>query len=98
MDLAVIFLAEDGWTAGVRDLFAALAAGMEITGGGGRILFTWLILAALAVAQFRNAKSRFHHRQCAARFLTIGLLAGGVSAAQALPFARPALKPQYSLR
>ncbi len=83
----VILLAAEGWTAGGRKLIlAALAAGMEILAGGPEeILFTWLILLALAVGRFVNQPRGF--LTVARRFLTTGLLAGGVVAAQALPFA-----------
>ncbi len=83
----VILLAEQGWTDGGRKLFiAALVAGIEVLAGGPEeILFTWLILLALAVARFRSQPGGFI--TVARRFLTIGLLAGGVAAAQALPFA-----------
>jgi hypothetical protein len=80
----VILLAEDGWTVGGRKLIlAALAAGLQILAGGPEeILFTWLILLALAMVRFRTAGFLAATR----RFLTIGLLAGGLAAAQALPF------------
>ncbi len=83
----VILLGEDGWKFGGRKLFlAALAAGMEILAGGPEeILFTWLILAVLAAARIGKSSPGFI--TVARRFLTIGLLGGGVAAAQALPFA-----------
>jgi hypothetical protein len=83
----VILLAEQGWAVGGRKLFlAALAAGMEVLAGGPEeILFTWLIL--VAIAAMRPAGQPGGFVTVARRFLTIGLLAGGVAAAQLLPFA-----------
>jgi hypothetical protein len=83
----VILLAEQGWTVGGRKLFlAALAAGMEVLAGGPEeILFTWLILLALAAARCVSRPVGFV--TVVRRFLTIGLLGGGVAAAQLLPFA-----------
>jgi hypothetical protein len=87
----VILLAEQGWSGGGPKLFlAALAGGMELLGGGPEeILFTWLILVALLAARLLNDRRGFV--TVARRFLTIGLLAGGVAAAQLLPFADFAL-------
>jgi hypothetical protein len=83
----VILLAEEGWTVGGRKLFlASLAAAMELLAGGPEeILFTWLILLALAAARFRFHPGGF--LTVARRFLTIGMLAAGLAAAQLLPFA-----------
>jgi hypothetical protein len=83
----VIVLAEEGWIFGGRRLFlAGLAGGMEMLAGGPEeILFTWLILAALAIARIRRPNPGFI--TVARRFLTIGLLTGGLAAAQFLPFA-----------
>ena len=82
----VILLVEQGWTDGGRALFlAALAGGMEVLGGGPEeILFTWLILFGLLVARLINKPRAFV--PVARRFLTIGLLTGGLAAAQLLPF------------
>jgi hypothetical protein len=82
----VILLAEQGWAVGGRKLIlAALAAGMEVLAGGPEeILFTWLILLALAAARFRVHPAGL--ATVARRFLTIGLLAAGMAAAQVLPF------------
>ncbi|HUD83849.1 MAG TPA: hypothetical protein VMQ67_10115, partial [Candidatus Saccharimonadales bacterium] len=82
----VILLAEQGWAVGGRKLIlAALAAGMQVLAGGPEeILFTWLILLALAAARFRVHPAGL--ATVARRFLTIGLLAAGMAAAQVLPF------------
>jgi len=83
----VILLAEEGWAVGGRKLIlTALAAGIEVLAGGPEeILFTWMILLALAAVRVRIQPAGFP--TVARRFLTIGLLAAGVAAAQLLPFA-----------
>jgi hypothetical protein len=82
----VILLAEQGWNEGGRKLFlASLAGGMELLAGGPEeILFTWLILLALVVGRLLIQPAGF--LTVARRFLTIGLLADGLAAAQLLPF------------
>jgi hypothetical protein len=83
----VILLAEEGWAVGGRKLMlAALAAGLQILAGGPEeILFTWLILLALVVGHIFKERAGF--LTVVRRFLTVGLLAGGLAAAQILPFA-----------
>jgi hypothetical protein len=87
----VILLTEKGWREGGRKLVpAALAAAMEVLAGGPEtILFTWLILAALALMEWR--KAAIPSAVLARRFFAAGFLALGLSAAQWLPFADFAL-------
>jgi hypothetical protein len=82
----VILLAEQGWSVGGGKLFlASLAGGMELLAGGPEeILFTWLILLTLVLGRLLIRPTGF--LTVARRFLTIGLLAGGLAAAQLLPF------------
>jgi hypothetical protein len=82
----VILLAEDAWAVGGQKLIlAALAAAMEVLAGGPEeILVTWLILAALAIGRLRNHTPGF--LTLGRRFLAIGLIAAGLSAAQSFPF------------
>jgi hypothetical protein len=83
----VLLLVEQGWSASNGKLFlAAFAGGMEILAGGPEeILFTWLLLGLLFLARLRAQPSEW--LTVTRRFLTMGLLAGGVAAAQLLPFA-----------
>lgn len=84
----VIFLTEAAWREGGRKLApAALAAAMEVLGGGPEtILFTWLILAALALTETFSA-NRPPVVALAQRFFTVGSLALCLAAPQLLPFA-----------
>jgi hypothetical protein len=87
----VILLVEEGWQWGGRKMiFAALAAGMEVLGGGPEtILFTWAILFALAAVEcLREPGKRW---TLIRRFVGMGALALGLAAAQLLPFADFAL-------
>jgi hypothetical protein len=83
----VIWLTEEGWKRGARALIpAALAAAMELLAGGPEtILFTWLIL--LAVALMEGWKSPAAALATTRRFLGTALLALALAAAQLLPFA-----------
>ena len=82
----VILLAEDGWRRGGRKtIAAAMAAAMEVLAGGPEtILFTWLVLLALAAASCAREPGTFWRR--ARRLAAMGLLALGLAAAQWLPF------------
>jgi hypothetical protein len=83
----LILLAEEGWGVGGRKLIlAAVVGGLQILAGGPEeILFTWLILLALALGAIGTRPAAW--MTVARRFVTIGLLAGGLAAAQELPFA-----------
>jgi hypothetical protein len=83
----VILLVEEGWQMGGRKMIlASLAAAMEVLGGGPEtILFTWLILSGVALVECCREPARI--LTTARRFLAMGLLALGLSAAQLLPFA-----------
>lgn len=82
----VILLTENGWKAGGRKLVpAALAAALQVLAGGPEeILFTWLILLAIAVVVC--AKGMIRPFVLARRFLLAGALAFCLAAAQLLPF------------
>ncbi|MGA2177393.1 MAG: YfhO family protein [Verrucomicrobiota bacterium] len=82
----VILLVEKAWREGGRNIvLAALAAGMEVLAGGPEtILFTWLVLLAVAVVQCCRQPARTW--TTAQRFLSMGCLALGLAAAQILPF------------
>jgi hypothetical protein len=81
----VILLVEDGWRVGGRRMIAAaLAAGMQILAGGPEtIAFTWLVLLALAAAQWAREPRTFW--RTARRLAVMGSLALGLAAAQLLP-------------
>jgi hypothetical protein len=81
----VILLVEDGWRVGGSKMFvAALAAGMQILGGGPEtIAFTWLILLVLAVAQCAREPRTFW--TTSRRMAVTGSLALCLAAAQLLP-------------
>ncbi len=83
----VILLTETGWREGGRKLVpAALAGAMEVLAGGPEtILFTWLIVAALALQERR--KKTVPAGLLARRFFLMGVLALCLSAVQWLPFA-----------
>jgi hypothetical protein len=83
----VIVLTESAWRGGGRALpAAALAAAMQVLGGGPEtILFTWLILAALAALEMFQGTAR--PLKVARRFVLVGMLALGLAALQWLPFA-----------
>jgi hypothetical protein len=87
----VLLLTEKGWQEGGRKmLWASLAAAMEVLGGGPEtILFSWLILLAMAIVQMR--KRTTPPLVLARRFLLMGILAFGLAAPQLLPFADFAL-------
>lgn len=87
----VIYLTERGWREGGRRLVpAALAAAMEVLGGGPEsILFTWLILLGLALVETGRGSRPW--ATLVRRFLAVGFLAVGLAAAQVLPFADFAL-------
>src|SRR5271170_1750117 len=81
----VILLVEEGWSAGGTKMFAAaLAAGMQILGGGPEtIAFTWLVLLPLAAAQcVREPRTIWTTTR---RLLVMGPLALCLAAAQLLP-------------
>ena len=85
----VILLTEAGWREGGRKIaLAAVVAALQVLAGGPEeILFTWLILALLALAECRRQRAILPGR----RFLLVGLLAGALAATQWLPFAEFAL-------
>jgi hypothetical protein len=90
----VIWLAQDAWECGGRKIIlAALAAAFQVLAGGPEtILFTWLILLALAALAFgKGARPAFlggmlPRLALARRFFAVGCLALGLAAAQLLPF------------
>jgi hypothetical protein len=81
----VILLVEDGWRAGGRRMFAAaLAAGMQILGGGPEtIAFTWLVLLGLAAGGCVREPRTYW--TTARRLAVMGSLALALAAAQLLP-------------
>jgi hypothetical protein len=87
----VILLTERGWQSGGRKMvWAALAAAMEVLGGGPEtILFTWLILLTMAIIQLR--KGATPRMLLAGRFFLMGIIAVALAAPQLLPFADFAL-------
>jgi hypothetical protein len=87
----VIWLVEEGWRRGGRKIIlAALAAALEVLAGGPEtILFTWLLLLALAGASC--ARQPGTAWRTARRLAGMGWLALGLAAAQLLPFVDLAL-------
>jgi hypothetical protein len=87
----VILLTERGWKAGGRKLVsAALAAALQILAGGPEsILFTWLILLAVGLVEWRREKAAVG--LLLRRFFLMWILAVCLAAAQLLPFADFAL-------
>jgi len=87
----VILLTETAWREGGRKLApAALAAALQILAGGPEtILFTWLFLLLLAVADVR--RETIPIQLLSRRFFLTAVLALGLSAPQWLPFADFAL-------
>ena len=82
----VVYLAQRGWREGGKVLvWAVLAGAMQmLTGGPEPILFTWLILFALACGDWvTRAAAR---GWILLRFCLLGLLVAMVCAAQLLPF------------
>jgi Bacterial membrane protein YfhO/Protein of unknown function (DUF6044) len=81
----VVLLAEDGWRAGGTNMIvAALAAGMQILGGGPEtIAFTWLVVLALAAVECARQPRTFW--TMARRLAVMGSLGLGLAAAQLLP-------------
>src|SRR5208282_3872953 len=71
----VILLVEMGWQSGGRKMIlASLAAAMEVLGGGPEtILFTWVILLALAALESCREPSRWW--TIVRRFVAIGFVA-----------------------
>lgn len=90
----VVMLVQRGWREGGRSLgWGALAGAMQMLAGGPEpTLLTWVILAALAVGDWRG---RLVPRlTLARRFAAAGGLAALVSAAQLLPFLQLLLRSQ----
>jgi hypothetical protein len=87
----VILLTEAGWKAGGRKLVpAALAAALQLLAGGPEsIVFTWLLLLALALVEC--ARKETPAWVLARRVGTVGALALCLAAAQLLPTADFAL-------
>ena len=82
----VVLLAERAWREGGKMIFlAALAGAMQMLGGGPEtILFTWLLLAALWLANlFRDEPPRV---KAAGRLPAVVILVAALAAAQLLPF------------
>jgi hypothetical protein len=81
-----VLATERAWRAGGCWLpAAALAGAMQMLAGAPEvILLTWALLAALFVGEVVCASGG--RWRMAARFLTVGLWVGGLSAAQLLPF------------
>jgi len=82
----VVLLVERSWREGGRWLAgAAIAAAMQLLSGVPEIvLLTWLLLAALLVAELPG--SREGRVRLVWRFGLVGLLVAGLAAAQLLPF------------
>jgi len=81
----VILLAEEGWRdGGTKMIAAALAAAMQILGGGPEtIAFTWLVVLALAAVEcVRQPRTLW---TTARRLGVMGALGLGLAAAQLLP-------------
>jgi hypothetical protein len=83
----VIALTEEAMMAGGRAMVgAAIVAGFQVLAGGPEtILFTWLVL--LAVAMIRMGRAPAGRLRLARRFAGVGLLALALAAIQLLPFA-----------
>ncbi len=81
----VIFLVENGWRdGGTRMFVAALAAGMQILGGGPEtIAFTWLVVLVLGALECARQPRTFW--RTAGRLGLMGSLALCLAAAQLLP-------------
>jgi len=87
----VILLVESGWRdGGTKIMAAALAAGMQILGGGPEtIAFTWLVVFALAAVECIKQPRAFW--TIARRLVVMGALGLALAAAQLLPTADLAL-------
>lgn len=84
----VIFLTPGAWQSGGRKIVAAaVAATLQILSGGPEtILFTWLIVFALAIVDLRQRGITVPRR-----LVLVGMLALGLAASQWMPFADFAL-------